>query len=46
MNYFNLLQLKIMKHFESICKLKVFWDLKHCMHHIVNYNLLRYVNAV
>lgn len=32
----------------GICKHEVFWDLKHkqCMHHIVNDNLLRYVNDI
>lgn len=35
-----------MKHFGSICKHEVFWDLKHkqCMHYTVNDNLLRNVN--
>lgn len=44
MNYFHFLQLKNL----GICKHEVFWDLKHklCMHHIVNDNLLRYVNDI
>lgn len=48
MDYFHFLQLKIYETFLGICKYEVFWDLKHkqCMHHIVNDNLLRYVNDI
>lgn len=47
MNCFILLQLKINETFWKYFKHEVFWDLNHkqCMNHVVNDNLLRYLNA-